>query len=85
MELKNNHGTPFDYSDKKIAIYFEVADKLNTKKVFVKLNFINEIKELKYGLEIEIAIQQIPEVLRNLVEQNIAVYSVIQRNREGRL
>lgn len=68
MELKNNHGTPFDYSDNKIVVYFEVADKLNTKKVFVKLNFINEIKELKYGLEIEIATQQIPEVIQNLAE-----------------
>lgn len=77
MNLKNVKGNPFDYSDNKITVYFEVADKENTRKVFESLDFINKTKELTYGFETSIAIQQVPEVIRFLLMKNIAIYAVI--------
>lgn len=79
MRLKNVKGTPFDYSDDKIKVYFEVADKQNTRKILESLDFIDKFEELTYGFEINIAIQQIPEIIRYLERDNIAIYAVIPK------
>lgn len=77
MNFKDVKGTPFDYGDDKIDVYFEVADKKSTKLILEKLDFIDNIKELDYGFELNISIQQIPEVVRYLSDENVAIYAVI--------
>lgn len=77
MKSKYVKGTPFDYSDDKISVYFEIEDKTNAIKVLKDIPFINSIEDLEYGLRIEIAIQQIPEIIRDLSTKNIAIYAVI--------
>lgn len=79
MNFIDVKGTPFDYGDDKIDVYFEVADKNSTKKILENLDFINNIKEMDYGFQLNITIQQIPEVIRYLSEENVAIYSVIQK------
>jgi hypothetical protein len=78
-KLKNIKGTPFDYSDDKIKVYFEVADKQNTIKLLENLDFIEKIEELTYGFEVNIAIQQIPDIIRYLERDNIAIYALIPK------
>lgn len=79
MKLKNVKGTPFDYSDDKIKVYFEVADKQNTRKILKNLDFIDKIKELNHGFEVNIAVQQIPDIIQYLERENIAIYAVVPR------
>lgn len=33
MDLEDVKGLPFDYSDDKITVYFEIADKLRTEVI----------------------------------------------------
>lgn len=79
MKLKDVKGTPFDYSDDKIKVYFKVASMKKTKEIFESIDFIDEIEEVDHGFELNIAIQQIPEVIRNLSLENIAIYGVIPK------
>lgn len=79
MDLEDVKGLPFDYCDDKITVYFEIADKLRTKEIIENIYFIDEIKDLKYGFEVKIAIQQIPEVISFLSQNNIAIYAVIPK------
>lgn len=74
-------GTPFDYSDNQIPVYFEVADKKNAIIFLGQISYINNIIELEYGFEVSIAVQQIPEIVFHLTHQNIAVYAVIPRKK----
>ncbi|MEL4304661.1 hypothetical protein [Methanococcoides sp. LMO-2] len=79
--MKSEHvkGTPFDYSDDKVTVYFEIADKQSTKEIMDNMSFIDSIKDLEHGFEVKIAIQQIPEVIRYLSRENIAIYAVIPK------
>ncbi|HEX5351037.1 MAG TPA: hypothetical protein VFW58_05385 [Trichococcus sp.] len=77
MNVDNNRGTPFDYSGSKIAVYFEVADIKGVKEIINNIGFIDEIEYLKYGFEVRIAIQQIPEIIRYFTQSNIAIYAAI--------
>lgn len=79
MVSKVIEGLPLNYSDDKISVYLEVADKQTTKKFLKNLDFISKIKELTYGFEIQIAIQQIPEVIHYLSRKNMAIYAVIPK------
>ena len=85
MNFSKIKGTPFDYSDEKYTVYFEVANKESTKLALENLNFIDKIKELNYGFELVIAIQQIPEVVRYLANKNIAIYAVIPNKNNANL
>ena len=77
MKPERIYGTPFDYSNNKLPVYFELADKQNARKSIERIPFIENIKDLEHGFEIELTIQQIPEVIRSLSQKNIAIYSVI--------
>ncbi|WP_019229327.1 hypothetical protein [Sedimentibacter sp. B4] len=79
MNLEHVKGTPFDYSDDKVTIYFEIADKQSAKEIMNDISFIDNIEDLEYGFEVKIAIQQIPEVIRYLSQNNIAIYAVIPK------
>ncbi|UGV39906.1 hypothetical protein J7W08_07190 [Methanococcoides orientis] len=76
MKLEPVKGTPFDYSDDKITVYFEVADKQSTREIIENTTFIDGIEDLEHGFEVRIAMQQIPELIRHLSRENIAIYAV---------
>ena len=77
MKVQHVKGTPFDYSDDKVIVYFEIVDKQSVRRIMEDISFIDNIKDLEHGFEVKIAIQQIPEVIRCLAEENIAIYAVI--------
>lgn len=77
MNLEPVKGTPFDYSDDKITVYFEIADKQSAQDVVKNISFIDDVTDSDYGFEVKIAIQQIPEVIQYLAQKNIAIYAVI--------
>lgn len=77
MKLEHFKGTPFDYSDDKLTVYFEIADKQSTRKIMGNIPFIDNIEDLEHGLEVKIAKQQIPEVISYLSQESIAIYAVI--------
>lgn len=79
MDSKGIKGTPLDYTDDKVKVYFEVQDKQGAKEVIEDISFIDSIKDLEYGFEVKIAIQQIPEVIGYLLQKNIAIYAVIPK------
>lgn len=80
MDDKNLRGTPFDYYDDKHSVYFEVADKKSAREVLENLDYVDSIEEEKYGFTVHIAIQQIPEIVREFESANIAIYGIERNN-----
>lgn len=77
MGYENIKGTPFDYCDDKVVVYFEVADKRKASSVIKASKLVNEVEESDFGFSIKIAIQQIPEMIQYFTKENIAIYAVI--------
>lgn len=72
------NNTPFDYSDNRIEVYFEVAAKAEVLELFKQFDFIEQenIKEEQYGWTLLICNQHIPEVVKVMVEANHAIYQI---------
>ena len=69
---------PLDYSDKRFWVHFEVADKKDAFKSIMNLDFLAaNIIFTEYGFNLFICNQHIPEVIRQLLKDNHAVYQVI--------
>ncbi|ABN07871.1 transcriptional regulator, TetR family [Methanocorpusculum labreanum Z] len=68
---------PADYSDAKISVSFTVGDQQSAKEIVKGLGFAGEITEIKNGFVVLIAAQQIPEIVRALDKENIAVYGIV--------
>ncbi len=81
MKIEYIVGNPLDYSEGKFNVYFEVASKENALKVILRTGITNEVVEKEYGFVIQIARQQIPEIVREFAEQNIAIYAVVPGKR----
>jgi len=77
MEMDGITGTPLDYSDNRVGVYFEVADLESTREIIDSLSFLGQIEYRKHGFNVRIAVQQIPEVVLQLTKSNIAIYAVI--------
>ena len=71
---------PFDYGGDKMAVYFEVADMEKALSVVEMIPYKGLVETSEVGFTIDIAAQQIPEVIRTLVDQNIAIYGVMPQN-----
>ncbi|WP_452601781.1 hypothetical protein [Pontimicrobium sp. MEBiC06410] len=71
-------NTPFDYTENKIWVYFEVADKNSFKNYISTLQFVTpaSLIEESYGYKILICNQHIPEIVRDLAAKNVAIYQV---------
>lgn len=75
-------GTPRDYSSDVYRVYFEVPDPSGIAgKIiadFVGSERAAAIVALAHGYEVELPIQCVPEIVRLLAAQNIAVYQVVR-------
>lgn len=73
-------GTPLDYTSDIYRVYLEVGENNDTVKDilidFMGIEKKHQIVSLVYGYEIEIPMQCIPEIVRLIVNKNIAVYQV---------
>jgi hypothetical protein len=75
-------GTPRDYSSDLYRVYFEVGEfKNSARKIlreFLGGDASGSMTELAHGYEVELPIQCVPDILRQLVEANIAVYQIVR-------
>ena len=75
-------GTPRDCTHDAYRVYFEVADNAGiARKIisdFVGAERAGEILALAHGYELELPIQCVPEIVRLLSAENIAVYQVVR-------
>ena len=75
-------GTPRDYSPDLYRVYFEVAEfEHNARRILCKFPGSDApgiITELSHGYEVELPIQCVPDIVRELVQANIAVYQVVR-------
>jgi hypothetical protein len=75
-------GTPRDYSSDMYKVYFEVGERdgfvLNVLSEYLGSEKSKSIRTLPHGYELELPIQVIPEVVRLLCANNIAVYQVMR-------
>ena len=75
-------GTPKDYTEDMYRFYFEVGEYENAAKKIIH-NFLGPERSqsmisLPYGYEIELPIQCVPDLIKQLVKENIAIYQVIR-------
>lgn len=75
-------GTPLDYTSDVYRVYFEVPDPTGTaSKIiaeFVGSRRAESILALAHGYETEMPIQCVPDIIRLLSAENIAVYQVVR-------
>ena len=75
-------GTPRDYTSALYRVYFEVADP-NAAAGKIIADFIGSeratsIVTLAHGYEVALPIQCVPEIVRLLSAENIAIYQVVR-------
>ncbi len=75
-------GTPKDYTNDLYRVYFEVVDTSGiARKViddFLGAERTSGVVALAHGYEVELPIQCVPEIVRLLSAENIAVYQVVR-------
>lgn len=73
-------GTPHDYTQDVYRVYFEVTDPNGIAGKIIA-DFVgdeNAILALAHGYELELPIQCVPEIVRLLSAENIAIYQVVR-------
>lgn len=75
-------GTPRDYGSDMYRVYFEVSDPQGTAGRIIA-DFLGEQRAasmilLAHGYETELPIQCVPDIVRMLSTENIAVYQVVR-------
>ena len=73
-------GTPKDYTDDLYLIYFEVGEYQGKARKILE-SYLGEerkasIQTLAHGYIVEIALQNTPDIVKRLADENIAVYQV---------
>ncbi|CAM2777080.1 hypothetical protein [Vibrio rarus] len=75
-------GTPKDYTEALYKVYFEVGEwqgsALQVLSQLVGQTHANTIKHLEFGYELAMPIQCIPDAVKRLADNNIAVYQVVR-------
>jgi hypothetical protein len=82
-------GTPLDYSEDLYRIYIETADVGSSPEQVLRAYLGPEhgknLRRLLHGFEFIVPIQCVPEIVRLLTLENIAVYQVVRQSRvDGR-
>lgn len=90
----NDIGTPREYTDDLYRVYFEVGDHDGFAKG-VMVSFLTarsqndpgsafssaSLRTYGQGYEVDICMQLIPELVRELAAKNVAVYQVVRINK----
>jgi hypothetical protein len=87
-------GTPREYTNDLYRVYFEVGEHENLAGAVMtqflmsrsqdipNLSFsANSLRQHTYGYEVDIPLQLIPEIVRELAKKNVAIYQVIRINK----
>jgi hypothetical protein len=57
-------------------VYFQLSGTEYAIQIIQNLDFIDAVKIIDEGIMLSIAIQQVPEVVCALAQNNIAIYSI---------
>ncbi len=76
-------GTPRDYSEDLYSLYFELIDVHGTAERVLR-NFLGplhakRVQRVAHGFEFVAPIQCVPDLVRLLTRENIAVYQVVRQ------
>lgn len=82
-KIKKYQNTPLDYTGNRIWVYVELGGKkdLTPKYMLEIIDFLldeSQIIEVDYGFNLLIFNQQIPEIVRVLMQENIAIYQIVR-------
>jgi hypothetical protein len=75
-------GTPPDYSEGLYGFYLETVDVDGTNRVlrsFLGPRHAQRLRRLPNGFEFAAPIQCVPDLIRLLTQENIAVYQVVRQ------
>jgi hypothetical protein len=71
-------GTPRDYTEDRYKVYFEVADMSGKVFEIVDAYSSETVVRLPHGYEAILAIQMVPDIVREIAAHNIALYQVVR-------
>jgi hypothetical protein len=87
-------GTPKDYTEDLYRVYFEVGEYGNLARDVMTQFLLSRsgdvsgdasspisLREHAYGYEVDIPLQVVPEIVRALAAENVAIYQVIRINK----
>jgi len=70
-------GSPRDYSSNVFETYFEFYSRTNDIKSIIN-KYCTIVKEVDLGYITHCEMQKIPEIIRDLAQNNHAVYQVVR-------
>jgi hypothetical protein len=75
-------GTPLDYTEDLYRFYFEIGDTNGVAeralKSFLGSEHAKRLHRLTHGFEMDLPIQSVPDLIRILSGENIAIYQVVR-------
>ena len=75
-------GTPLDYTEDLYRFYFEIRDTSGvaerTLNSFLGGEHAQRLHRLTHGFEMDLPIQSVPDLIRILLDENIAIYQVVR-------
>jgi len=75
-------GTPLDYTEDLYRFYFEIRDTNGvaerTLNSFLAGEHAKRLHRLTHGFEMDLPIQSVPDLIRILLGENIAIYQVVR-------
>lgn len=77
-------GTPLDYSEDLYRFYLEIADADGAERVlrgFLGSRHAQRLQRFVHGFEFVVPIQCIPDLMRLLTQENIAVYQLVRQEK----
>ena len=94
MSESRTTGTPREYTNDLYRVYFEVGEHENhagdimtqflmsRSQDIPNLSFsANSIRQHMHGYEVDIPLQLVPEIVRELAKKNVAIFQVIRINK----
>lgn len=66
-----------DYRDDRRKICFQLGGGERAASIVQELDFVDVVEVIDEGIILSIAIQQIPEVVSALAQNNVAIYSIV--------
>jgi hypothetical protein len=75
-------GTPLDYTEDLYRFYFEIRDANGVAeralKSFLGSEHAKRLHRLTHGFEMDLPIQSVPDLIRILSGESIAIYQVVR-------
>ena len=81
-------GTPLDYTEDLYRFYFEIIDTNGVAEralnSFLGSEHAKRLHRLRHGFEMDLPIQSVPDLIRSLSGENIAIYQVVRHAKVDR-